>query len=72
MQFFFFLSCILVCSPFFFPSVLYVYDGKDDEFWGMQGWRFAILGIDKRRQDRYPGLYYDYQDIIEAELRCIR
>lgn len=30
---------------FFFLFVLHVYDGKDDEFWGMQGWRFATLGI---------------------------
>lgn len=36
----------------FFPFLFCMFmTAKDDEFWAIQGWRFATLGIDKRRED---------------------
>lgn len=44
---------------------------KDDEFWGYSGTAAPLAAWEKKRAGRYPGLYYDYQNTIDAELRYI-
>lgn len=55
---FHFLHSLLFPFYFFiFLFVLYVYDGKDDELWGMQGLAICHFGnLTKGGKHRYPGL----------------